>query len=71
MIKSKEIFSRNLTLLRIERELDRTTAAKGIGISYQYLRYLEQGKKNPSFEVIDQICKYYEIEPYFLFWIET
>ncbi|HIS62166.1 MAG TPA: helix-turn-helix transcriptional regulator [Candidatus Scybalomonas excrementigallinarum] len=70
MIQSKAIFSKNLTLFRIERGLDRTTAAKGIGITYQYLRYLEQGEKNPSFEIIDKICQFYQIEPYLLFWLD-
>lgn len=68
-IISKERFAINLQALRKNKGLNKHQASQEMNIAYSYLTDLERtdGKKNPSFETIDKIAKYYNVDIYELF----
>lgn len=51
-----------LVKLRKDRGLTQEEAARGIGISRNYLSDLERGEKNPSWEVAGRLADFYEVE---------
>lgn len=63
---TEKIFKENLKRLRKSRPgcINKTQAAKEIGISQAYYNKLESNTthKQPSFEVMEKIAAYYNIE---------
>lgn len=55
-MSSKEDFGRGVAAIRAERKLTQAALAERAGLSLQFLAALEQGKKAPSFETIDDIA---------------
>lgn len=55
-MSSKEDFGRGVAAIRAERRLTQAALAERAGLSLQFLAALEQGKKAPSFESIDDIA---------------
>lgn len=53
---------KRITKLREERNWTRYRLAKQSGLSYSYLTVLEEGKHNPSLEVLEKIANGFEVE---------
>lgn len=64
---SKDLFTKNLKIFRLNRDLSINKAAHGIGITVSFLAALEKGEKCPHFDTIDKICEFYQIHPYELY----
>lgn len=63
----KNIFINNLKFYRKQKNLTQNELTLAINKSYNYINSVEQGKINPSFEVIEQICNVLKIKPSQLF----
>lgn len=48
---------RALSLCRTQKGMTKTELSKVADVSVSYLTLLEQGKRDPNFSVINQICK--------------
>ncbi|OGH22671.1 MAG: hypothetical protein A3F31_01385 [Candidatus Levybacteria bacterium RIFCSPHIGHO2_12_FULL_38_12] len=55
--KSQQKFGDNLKEIRISKQLSQEVVAKAIGISVTYYAGIERGEENPTFAVIENICK--------------
>ena len=55
--KSQQKFGDNLKGIRISRQLSQKVVAKAIGISVTYYAGIGRGEENPTFAVIENICK--------------
>jgi transcriptional regulator with XRE-family HTH domain len=64
----REVFGAAITQLRIERKLSQATVAAKVGCEEFYLRNIEQGKENFSFEIMYAIVAYYDLLPFSRFW---
>lgn len=64
---SKERFASNIKKLRLEKNLSIYRVSKDTGITYSFLRDLENAVKSPGPETIDKLAEYYETEIYKLF----
>lgn len=50
-----------LAVLRAERRLSRQDLARGLGINYQTVGYLERGEYNPSLALTFQIAEFFDL----------
>lgn len=57
-----------ITELRAKRGQSQATVAFGVGCEEFYLRNIEQGKENFSFDVMFAIVNYFEMLPLSKFW---
>jgi transcriptional regulator with XRE-family HTH domain len=64
----RELFGAAITKLRIDKNLSQGVVAAGVGCDEYYLRNIEQGKENFSFDVMYAIISYYEMLPVSKFW---
>jgi len=64
----REIFGLAITQLRIRRSESQATVASGVGCEEFYLRNIEQGKENFSFDVMFAIVDYFGMLPLSRFW---
>ena len=55
--KSRKRFGDNLRAIRIGKQLSQEWVAKASGISVTYYACIERGEENPTFAVIENICK--------------
>ena len=46
---------------RIQKELSQNKLAKMLNISHSYMNQIENGVRNPNFELLCKICKQLEI----------
>ena len=60
--KSQEEFGKNLREIREQNKLSQEEVAKAIGISVTYYAGIERGEENPTFAVIENICKALKIK---------
>lgn len=69
MTETEKIFKRNLISLREGRGLSKYAAANFMKIGMTYYRGLEDMSKHksPSYELLEKIARFYEIEVYELF----
>lgn len=56
-IKSQQEFGKNLREIRERKKLSQVDVANSIGISVTYYAGIERGEENPTFAVIQHICK--------------
>ena len=64
----REVFGLAITELRTREGKSQATAASGIGCEEFYLRNIEQGKENLSFDVMFAIVDYFGMLPLSRFW---
>jgi transcriptional regulator with XRE-family HTH domain len=64
----RELFGRAATTLRIARGASQSAVAAKVGCDEYYLRNIEQGKENLSFDVMYAIVSYYDMLPLSRFW---
>jgi transcriptional regulator with XRE-family HTH domain len=64
----REIFGRAITDLRIARGESQATVASRVGCDEFYLRNIEQGKENLSFDLMYAIVAYFDHLPLSRFW---
>jgi transcriptional regulator with XRE-family HTH domain len=64
----REIFGSAITALRTKRNESQATVASRVGCEEFYLRNIEQGKENLSFDLAYAIVDYYDMLPMSGFW---
>lgn len=64
----REIFGRAITKLRIDRKESQAYVAPRVGCEEFYLRNIEQGKENLSFDLMYAIVAYFGMLPLSRFW---
>lgn len=64
----REIFGLAITELRTRQSKSQATVASGVGCEEFYLRNIEQGKENFSFDVMFAIVGYFRMLPLSAFW---
>jgi transcriptional regulator with XRE-family HTH domain len=64
----RERFGAAITRLRIEKNVSQSEVAARVGCEEFYLRNIEQGKENFSFDIMYAIISYYELLPLSRFW---
>lgn len=64
----REIFGLAITELRTSRKESQTTVAAKVGCEEFYLRNIEQGKENLSFDLMFAIIDYFGMLPLSKFW---
>lgn len=60
--KSQQEFGKRLREIREKRRLFQEDVAKAVGISITYYAGIERGEENPTFSVIEQICKVLKVK---------
>ena len=60
--KSQQKFGDNLREIRTSKQLSQVVVAKASGISVTYYAGIERGEENPTFAVIENICKALKIK---------
>lgn len=55
--KSQQRFGKNLRQIREQKSLSQEDVAELSGISVTYYAGIERGEENPTFAVLEQICK--------------
>lgn len=63
-----EVFGSAITHLRVKKGESQATVAPRIGCDEFYLRNIEQGKENLSFDLMYAIVDYYGMLPLSRFW---
>ncbi len=64
----RELFGTAVTTLRIARGVSQSVVAARVGCDEYYLRNIEQGKENLSFDLMYAIIAYYDMLPLSRFW---
>ena len=64
----REMFGAAITRLRIKRDVSQATVAVEVGCEEFYLRNIEQGRENFSFDIMYAIVTYYDMLPLSHFW---
>jgi len=60
--KSQKKFGDNLRSIRTNKQLSQEEVAKASGISVTYYAGIERGEENPTFAVIESICRALKIK---------
>jgi transcriptional regulator with XRE-family HTH domain len=68
-VTPREIFGSAITRLRLKQRKSQATVAAGVGCEEFYLRNIEQGKENLSFDVMYAIVGYFNMLPLSRFWL--
>lgn len=55
--KTQTAFGKNLRKIRDQKNLSQEVVAQLTGISVTYYAGIERGEENPTFAVLEQICK--------------
>ena len=64
----REIFGLAITELRVRRDESQAAVAARVGCDEFYLRNIEQGKENLSFDLMYAIVGYFDMLPLSRFW---
>jgi hypothetical protein len=64
----REIFGLAITDLRVRRNESQADVAAGVGCKEYFLRDIEQGKENLSFDLMFAIIDYFKMLPLSKFW---
>jgi transcriptional regulator with XRE-family HTH domain len=64
----RELFGAAITRLRIQKNVSQATVSAKIGCEEFYLRNIEQGKENFTFDIMYAIVSYYDMLPLSRFW---
>lgn len=54
--------------VRKKKGIRQNVAAKSIGISQTYLSQIEGNKKSPSMDLVEKMCKVYDVPLGIMFW---
>lgn len=65
----KEIFGLAITELRVKAAKSQASVASAVGCDEFYLRNIEQGKENFSFDLMFAIIDYFKMLPVSKFWL--
>jgi DNA-binding XRE family transcriptional regulator len=65
----RQIFGSAITRLRMNQSKSQATVAAGVGCEEFYLRNIEQGKENLSFDVMYSIVGYFDMLPLSRLWL--
>lgn len=60
--KSQLEFGKRLREIRERRRLFQEDVAKAVGISITYYAGIERGEENPTYSVLEQICKVLKVK---------
>ncbi|MBI2314970.1 helix-turn-helix transcriptional regulator [Candidatus Daviesbacteria bacterium] len=60
--KSQLEFGKKLREIREQRRLFQEDVAKSVGISITYYAGIERGEENPTFSVLEKICKVLKVK---------
>jgi len=60
--KSQQAFGKNLRVIREKKNLLQEDVAQMAGISVTYYAGIERGEENPTFAVLESICKALKIK---------
>lgn len=60
--KSQLEFGKKLREIREQRRLFQEDVAKSVGISITYYAGIERGEENPTYSVLEQICKVLKVK---------
>lgn len=61
------VFGTKLRNIRKSRGMRQSDVAEKVGVSRTALAYYEQGEREPSFEVIDRLAKFFEVPSAYFF----
>lgn len=64
----RELFGAAITRLRIQKGVSQATVAAKVGCDEFYLRNIEQGRENFTFDIMHAIVSYYGMLPLSRFW---
>jgi transcriptional regulator with XRE-family HTH domain len=64
----RELFGAAITYLRIQRSASQAAVSAKVGCEEFYLRNIEQGRENFSFDIMYAIVSYYDMLPLSRFW---
>ena len=64
----RELFGTAITLLRIQKSVSQATVSAKVGCEEFYLRNIEQGRENFTFDIMYAIVGYYGMLPLSRFW---
>ena len=64
----RELFGNAVTTLRIARGVSQSVVAAKVGCDEYYLRNIEQGKENLSFDLMYAMIAYFDMLPLSRFW---
>jgi transcriptional regulator with XRE-family HTH domain len=64
----REIFGAAITRLRIQKNESQATVSAKVGCEEFYLRNIEQGKENFTFDIMYAIVNYFDMLPLSRFW---
>ena len=64
----REIFGAAITKLRVGQKVSQAAVAAKVGCEEYYLRNIEQGRENLSFDIMYAIIDYYKMLPLSHFW---
>ena len=56
------MFSKNLKLFRLKKQLSKKALAEKIGLSARAYSLLEDGKQKPSIEILEKLAKVLEVQ---------
>lgn len=65
----REIFGLAITELRTARRKSQATVAAAVGCEVSWLREIEQGTRNFSFDLEHDLIDYFEMLPHSKFWV--
>lgn len=64
----REIFGNAITQLRIQKRASQATVSARVGCQEFYLRNIEQGKENFTFDIMYALVGYFDMLPLSRFW---
>jgi len=64
----RELFGAAITRLRIQKKVSQATVSAKVGCQEFYLRNIEQGKENFTFDIMFAIVSYFDMLPLSRFW---
>jgi transcriptional regulator with XRE-family HTH domain len=64
----RELFGAAITRLRIQKNVSQATVSAGVGCEEFYLRNIEQGRENFTFDIMYAIISYFGMLPLSRFW---
>lgn len=65
----KEVFGFAITRLRTDKKQSQATVAAAVGCREQFLRSVERGRRNFSFDLEYALIQYFEMLPASRFWV--
>ena len=67
MIELKKTFGKNVRYYRFKKKYTQAKLAELLDVSTNYISRVERGQHSASFDVIEELSKILDVEPYKLF----